>query len=1655
MQPEPPKGQTSLDFLMTYGWALLLIVVVVGALFTLGVFNVGSFIGPRATGFSQLGVIGWNVNAAGILSLRLQNFAGMDINVINIEATYGTSNYSFLITNVSIPNSKISDTFTVGAISGLAPGQYYTLPLRITYIDLNGFNYTETGTISGTVGAGAVPPSIRINSPNSNSLLNNRTINISVSVWGGNLSQTDIMIINESGTPVNVTTNSQLGTYSVLLDVQTDGVYNITALANYTDGGSASATASNITVNVSAPAGLQCSTLDLPGHVYTMSDDVSSGDTCFTIAADNVTLDCNGHSITGSGSDGYGIYNNHNNVTVENCNITRFYNGIDFEGGANYSTIENNTVNSNSNIGIYLASSSDNIIFNNTVTSNTYGIRLDYISNSNIVSNNNASSNGWAAGIWITYSSNNTVANNIASSNSFSGIYLYASPSNLIYNNLFNNSPDVTVDSQNFWNTTLDCGTTNIVGGPCIGGNYYAQPDGNGWSENSSECNANSSGICTSPYIIDGSNVDELPLANPPQPTELSGCGPISSPGYYYLTSGVSNDSTCFNITANHVTLDCNGSAIIGNGTGNGVGIYLSGNEIVIENCNVSAFQYGIYLDSSSGDTVLNVTVHDNVGGEGSIGGGGAPGYGIALFSSGGNTLSGITAYSNTGGVGVNRNPGWGGGVGAGIYLNHSSNNTVSDVTATGNNGGYGSWSSGGQGNGIYLYYNSESNTITNVTAYSNRGGDTQYGNGGNGQGISLEYNANGNTVANSTLYSNDGAATGSWGGYGTGVWFSGSSGNTISNVTAYSHHTYGRLGSGFYLGGSTNNRLIGNDVSSNQNAGIALYDSSDGNTVANNTADSEGYGFLIMSSNYSTFANNTASNNSYGFYLGTAHYWAPSSARNLIYNNFLNDTYPAWTDGSQLNYWNTTLYCAPDNANIIGGNCTGGNFYANSSGDAYSQNCTYTLRDSWGICDSPYSIDGNDIDHHPLTDQTTSFVQITDCGDITAPGDYILTQDTTDTCSIAVDNVTLDCNGHNMTVSGDGIHLSGTNDTVKDCRVVASGDGIDVSGTGDTVDGCTLDASGSGGYGIRLNGASGALVKNSVVRSFAYGIDIYASSSNTVLNNTVNGSSNGGIRVAGAGLYSRSSNNVVFGNNINNSGTGFYSFFSDSNIISNNTLANSGSTYGSIRIDYCSSDTISNNSVSGSPTCIMLFYSGTADNQIYNNLFNCTTPAATTSTGTNYWNTSLTSGRNIMGGDWIGGNFYATPAGDGFSENLSACVENESGICTSPYGIPGSSDSDNLPLGPAVVRCGTLDRPNKVYYMAFDLENGSTCFTVTASNVTIDCLGHTITYAQSTTGYGVTTTMYLTTIRNCNLVQGNASAGGSYGIYMPDFSSANWLTVTNSNISTSSDSSYGLYMGAGPGYMYNLINLTVSTAGASSHGFYYNRAGTYDTFNNNNLNNITVSTTGASSYGFYLQGGDGPYNNNFSNIAISTTGQSSYGFMVRGGIYPSRNDRFINITISGTGDSSYGFSLSANSDILSNITINETGTNATYLYVEGGSSSTMTGTAFATADGSALYAQTIPLTAGEMVNSTGLNISFNRIFLNASSLSFLNASAELTLLGLNSTTHVPTYDLTDSGVFSDCPGSGPGDYCTVLSDSGGTFVYNVTGFTTYSSRES
>jgi parallel beta-helix repeat protein len=142
--------------------------------------------------------------------------------------------------------------------------------------------------------------------------------------------------------------------------------------------------------------------------------------------------------------------------------------------------------------------------------SNSAGIRFGSSSH-NTVSDNTANSN-INYGILFSSSSHNTVSNNTASSNNF-GIYLTSSSNNSIFNNYFNNTFSLfSTTYSNYWNTTYDCSSgQNIIGGPCIGGNFWAKPDGTGFSETCPD--ADSDGICDSSYTIVSGNVDYLPLA--------------------------------------------------------------------------------------------------------------------------------------------------------------------------------------------------------------------------------------------------------------------------------------------------------------------------------------------------------------------------------------------------------------------------------------------------------------------------------------------------------------------------------------------------------------------------------------------------------------------------------------------------------------------------------------------------------------------------------------------------------------------------------------------------------------------------------------------------------------------------------------------------------------------------------------------------------------------------------------------------------------------------------------------------------------------------------------------------------------------------------------------------------------------------------------
>jgi parallel beta-helix repeat protein len=258
----------------------------------------------------------------------------------------------------------------------------------------------------------------------------------------------------------------------------------------------------------------------------------------------------------------------------------------------------------------------------------------------------------------------------------------------------------------------------------------------------------------------------------------------------------------------------------------------------------------------------------------------------------------------------------------------------------------------------------------------------------------------------------------------------------------------------------------------------------------------------------------------------------------------------------------------------------------------------------------------------------------ITGCTVITQPGTYELTQNITNGGVNCIDIET-----SNVVFDGNGFTIDGTGSS---SGVFAS---IGSPLTNVTVRNVTLTDWGNGIYYVRI---SDGAIHDIIAQNNLNGIHLFASSSNTIANNTVQQNNNNGIDL------DDSSNTTIVNNTIQNNRDGIIlSANSNNNTIAHNTVTNSG--------------------IAG-----VVLDTGASENLIYNNFLNNTNNVRVTGTGDNTWNVTQQPGPNIIGGPFLGGNYYATPAGDGFSQT---CTDADGdGFCDQPKTID-ANNVDFLPL--------------------------------------------------------------------------------------------------------------------------------------------------------------------------------------------------------------------------------------------------------------------------------------------------------------------------------------------------------------------------------------
>ena len=133
---------------MTYGWALLVIVVVGAALFALGVLNPSTYTQKRCQGFQYFTYQDHKLNTSTFVFDAVNGPRQMTPTALTVNGVAATN----LIPNPASPTGGARYTYE-GNVAGLpASGTSYQYTVRITYNIVGGIaGNVDQGTCTGTV----------------------------------------------------------------------------------------------------------------------------------------------------------------------------------------------------------------------------------------------------------------------------------------------------------------------------------------------------------------------------------------------------------------------------------------------------------------------------------------------------------------------------------------------------------------------------------------------------------------------------------------------------------------------------------------------------------------------------------------------------------------------------------------------------------------------------------------------------------------------------------------------------------------------------------------------------------------------------------------------------------------------------------------------------------------------------------------------------------------------------------------------------------------------------------------------------------------------------------------------------------------------------------------------------------------------------------------------------------------------------------------------------------------------------------------------------------------------------------------------------------------------------------------------------------------
>ena len=149
------RGQAAMEFLMTYGWAILVVLIAIGALAYFGVLNPARFLPESCTIGPGVGCDDYKITsgaaAESTIQLLLRNGLGESLTDVDVAITGCTDSTAADGDDAWTDGSLLGDAdngITLTTCGILNSGERVKVDITITYTGSSGLEHTKTGTLT-------------------------------------------------------------------------------------------------------------------------------------------------------------------------------------------------------------------------------------------------------------------------------------------------------------------------------------------------------------------------------------------------------------------------------------------------------------------------------------------------------------------------------------------------------------------------------------------------------------------------------------------------------------------------------------------------------------------------------------------------------------------------------------------------------------------------------------------------------------------------------------------------------------------------------------------------------------------------------------------------------------------------------------------------------------------------------------------------------------------------------------------------------------------------------------------------------------------------------------------------------------------------------------------------------------------------------------------------------------------------------------------------------------------------------------------------------------------------------------------------------------------------------------------------------------------